>query len=64
MFTVYFMLFFQTGENVFQNVSRNPKNSHLGMTLTPTASDGFLVRLYLQVQPWKNTLYLNYKLDV
>ncbi|XP_057195965.1 integrin alpha-10 isoform X2 [Triplophysa rosa] len=30
------------GENAFQNVSRNPKNSHLGMTLTPTASDGFL----------------------
>ncbi|TRZ02592.1 hypothetical protein DNTS_010944, partial [Danionella cerebrum] len=30
------------GENAFQNVSRNLKNSHLGMTLTPAASDGFL----------------------
>ncbi|KAI2655411.1 Integrin alpha-10 [Labeo rohita] len=30
------------GENAFQNISRNLKNSHLGMTLTPAASDGFL----------------------
>lgn len=37
------------GENAFQNVSRNLKNSHLGMTLTPAASDGFLVRLYLKL---------------
>ncbi|ROI36382.1 Integrin alpha-10 [Anabarilius grahami] len=33
------------GENAFQNMSRNLKNSHLGMTLTPAASDGFLPKL-------------------
>lgn len=34
-----------TADNAFQNVSRNLKNSHLGMTLTPDESSGFLVRL-------------------
>ncbi|XP_059909662.1 integrin alpha-10 isoform X1 [Gadus macrocephalus] len=30
------------GETALQNVSRNLKNSHLGMTLTPDRPDGFL----------------------
>ncbi|KAJ8354843.1 hypothetical protein SKAU_G00224100 [Synaphobranchus kaupii] len=30
------------GEIAFQNVSRNLKNSHLGMTLSPDTPDGFL----------------------
>ncbi|XP_035285684.1 integrin alpha-10 [Anguilla anguilla] len=30
------------GETAFQNVSRNLKNSHLGMTLSPDSPDGFL----------------------
>ncbi|CDQ93825.1 unnamed protein product, partial [Oncorhynchus mykiss] len=32
------------GESTLQNVSRNLKNSHLGMTLSPDSPDGFLVR--------------------
>lgn len=31
------------GETAFQNISKNLKNSHLGMTLTPDTPDGFLV---------------------
>uniref|UniRef100_A0AAX7SVY6 VWFA domain-containing protein n=1 Tax=Astatotilapia calliptera TaxID=8154 RepID=A0AAX7SVY6_ASTCA len=30
------------GETALQNVSKNLRNSHLGMTLTPTSPDGFL----------------------
>ncbi|KAM4600889.1 integrin alpha-10 isoform 2-T2 [Polymixia lowei] len=30
------------GETALQNVSKNLKNSHLGMTLTPNSPDGFL----------------------
>lgn len=30
------------GESALQNVSKNLKNSHLGMTLTPDSPDGFL----------------------
>lgn len=33
-----------SGEAAFQNISKNLKNSHLGMTLTPDPADGFLVR--------------------
>uniref|UniRef100_A0A671M8H1 Integrin alpha-10-like n=1 Tax=Sinocyclocheilus anshuiensis TaxID=1608454 RepID=A0A671M8H1_9TELE len=47
------------GENAFQNVSRNLKNSHLGMTLTPAASDGFLVRLYLKFCISRCTTYMD-----
>ncbi|CAB1445921.1 unnamed protein product [Pleuronectes platessa] len=32
------------GEIALQNVSKNLRNSHLGMTLTPDSPDGFLVR--------------------
>eukprot|EP00063_Salmo_salar_P082405 XP_014057240.1 PREDICTED: integrin alpha-10-like [Salmo salar] len=31
------------GESTLQNVSRNLKNSHLGMTLSPDSPDGFLL---------------------
>lgn len=33
----------RSGETALQNVSKNLRNSHLGMTLTPTSPDGFLV---------------------
>uniref|UniRef100_A0A672NH50 Integrin subunit alpha 10 n=1 Tax=Sinocyclocheilus grahami TaxID=75366 RepID=A0A672NH50_SINGR len=45
------------GENAFQNVSRNLKNSHLGMTLTPTDSDGFLVCAPLWSQECGTSLF-------
>ncbi|MEQ2232841.1 hypothetical protein ILYODFUR_015576 [Ilyodon furcidens] len=31
------------GETALRNVSKNLRNSHLGMTLTPDSPDGFLV---------------------
>uniref|UniRef100_A0A8C1KXL8 Integrin, alpha 10 n=1 Tax=Cyprinus carpio TaxID=7962 RepID=A0A8C1KXL8_CYPCA len=45
------------GENAFQNVSRNFKNSHLGMTLTPAASDGFLACAPLWSQECGTSLF-------
>uniref|UniRef100_A0A672LN41 Integrin subunit alpha 10 n=1 Tax=Sinocyclocheilus grahami TaxID=75366 RepID=A0A672LN41_SINGR len=45
------------GENAFQNVSRNLKNSHLGMTLTPAASDGFLACAPLWSQECGTSLF-------
>uniref|UniRef100_A0A8C2GF60 Integrin, alpha 10 n=1 Tax=Cyprinus carpio TaxID=7962 RepID=A0A8C2GF60_CYPCA len=44
-------------ENAFQNVSRNFKNSHLGMTLTPAASDGFLACAPLWSQECGTSLF-------
>lgn len=32
-----------SGETALRNVSKNLRNSHLGMTLTPDSPDGFLV---------------------
>lgn len=34
------------GEVALQNVSKNLRNSHLGMTLTPDSPDGFLVSCF------------------
>ncbi|RXN12456.1 integrin alpha-10 [Labeo rohita] len=45
------------GENAFQNISRNLKNSHLGMTLTPAASDGFLACAPLWSQECGTSLF-------
>ncbi|TWW79155.1 Integrin alpha-10, partial [Takifugu flavidus] len=36
------------GEAAFQNISKNLRNSHLGMTLTPDSPDGFLVQKTLR----------------
>lgn len=35
-----------SGETALQNISKNVRNSHLGMTLTPDSPDGFLVCLF------------------
>ncbi|KAB5586999.1 hypothetical protein PHYPO_G00007920 [Pangasianodon hypophthalmus] len=44
-------------DNAFQNVSRNLKNSHLGMTLTPNGPNGFLACAPLWSQECGTSLF-------
>ncbi|XP_058270253.1 integrin alpha-10 isoform X1 [Hemibagrus wyckioides] len=44
-------------DNAFQNVSRNLKNSHLGMTLTPNQPNGFLACAPLWSQECGTSLF-------